>query len=279
LGVNLLALSNNHSYDMGPDGILATREEAGRRGFVHAGTGLDLEEAAAPVYLDTPHGIVALVAMASGGLDLNAPATASRPGINELRVEADGAIDPNDLERNLSSVREAASRADHVLVYQHNHYWEPDWQDPPGWQRAFARQCVDAGAVAFVGHGAPIVQAVELYEGRPIFYSLGNFIFQLQPDETFGQERVWQSVVADVRFRGKRLASMQLYPIVLNMELRAGTIFERTGLPCPATGKLGSEILERAAGLSRAFGTNVRLADNYAEIRIEASTNMKALKE
>jgi poly-gamma-glutamate synthesis protein (capsule biosynthesis protein) len=268
LGINLLALSDNHSYDMGTDGILATREEVRRRGFVHAGSGANIAEASAPGYLETPHGTVALIAMASGGLDPGAPAAPSRAGINELRVDPDGVLHPDDLRRNLAAVEEAASRADYVFVYQHSHYWEPDWQDTPPWQREFARLCIDAGAAAFCGHGAPLIHGIELYKDRPILYSLGNFIFQLFPDETYGQEPVWQSVVADARFQRGELASMRLYPILLNKETLGGQVYERTGLPYLARGSGGERILERLARLCRHLGTEVHVAHAYAEVQV-----------
>lgn len=66
LGFNLLALSDNHSFDLKVSGIQNTLREVKSRNLAHAGIGNTLEEAAAPGYLHTPKGTVALVAMASG---------------------------------------------------------------------------------------------------------------------------------------------------------------------------------------------------------------------
>ena len=66
LGFNLLALSDNHAFDLKTTGIRNTIREANARNIVHAGIGNNLSEAAAPAYLRTPNGIVALVASASG---------------------------------------------------------------------------------------------------------------------------------------------------------------------------------------------------------------------
>jgi len=65
-GFNLLALSDNHAFDMKITGIENTIREANSRNLVHAGTGSTLAEAASPSYLHTPTGTVALVASASG---------------------------------------------------------------------------------------------------------------------------------------------------------------------------------------------------------------------
>ena len=88
LGFNLFALSGNHAFDLKVTGIQNTLREADKRNIVHAGTGKNLSEAAAPGYLHTPKGTIALVASASGLITPGGSATAGRPGVNELRVEA-----------------------------------------------------------------------------------------------------------------------------------------------------------------------------------------------
>src|SRR5215472_3281373 len=87
-GFNLLALSGNHAFDLKVPGIQNTIREADRRKIVHAGTGNNLAEAAAPAYLRTPKGTIALIASASGLIAPGASATPDRPGVNELRVLA-----------------------------------------------------------------------------------------------------------------------------------------------------------------------------------------------
>src|SRR5712664_1608676 len=135
-GFNLVALSDNHSFDLKVPGIQNTLREVKSRNLAHAGIGNKLEEAAAPGYLHTPKGTVALVAMASGLIAEGGSATATRPGVNELRIEAGGkpnesttllpaepGNEPNseDKQRILQSIRDAHQRADLVIVYEHNH--------------------------------------------------------------------------------------------------------------------------------------------------------------
>ncbi len=136
LGFNLLALSDNHSFDLKVPGIQNTLREVKSRNIAHAGIGNNVEEAAAPGYLHTPKGTVALVAMASGLIAEGGSATATRPGVNELRIEAGGkpnesttllppepGNEPNaeDKQRILQSIRDARQHADLVIVYEHNH--------------------------------------------------------------------------------------------------------------------------------------------------------------
>ena len=87
-GFNLLSLSNNHAFDMKNDGLQNTLREADKIKITHAGTGKTLDEAAAPAYLKTANGTVALVASASGLMVPGARATATTPGVNELRIHA-----------------------------------------------------------------------------------------------------------------------------------------------------------------------------------------------
>src|SRR5947208_321703 len=84
-GFNLLALPNNHSFDLKAPGILNTLDAAERAGIAHAGTGRNLAEAEAPCFVKTAKGSIALIAFASG-LVLDARATPTQPGVNELRL-------------------------------------------------------------------------------------------------------------------------------------------------------------------------------------------------
>ena len=135
-GFNLLSLSGNHAFDLKVTGIQNSIREADSRKIVHAGTGNNLADAAAPGYLRTPKGTIALIASASGLITPGGSAAADRPGVNELRVEAgdkeNEATDdlpgapgntpnPEDAQRILQSIRAARQRADLVIVYQHNH--------------------------------------------------------------------------------------------------------------------------------------------------------------
>ena len=261
-----------------------------RLDLVHAGIGLTVEEAVAPGYLHTPNGTVALVAMASGLIADGASATASGPGVNELRVEGNT---PNaeDARRILQSIRNARQRADLVIVYEHNHVFDkpfvtimaeesPERLSPPDWLKKWTHEEVDAGADIIVMHGAPLLHGVEIYRDRPIFFDLGNFIFQLPPTLIYLDEPiVWESVVAYVEFEGNALKSVKFRPIAQNrigqgqadtQDERTNNLFLQTrGLPRPATGEQAKYILERLADLSRPFGTNVEVNGDIAEIRLK----------
>ncbi len=298
MGFNLLSLANNHSWDLRVPGIQNTIEEANRRSLAHAGTGNTLEQAAEPAYLRTSKGTVALVAMASGLVRPGASATPSRPGENELRVEAGNKPNEEDARRILQSIRDAGRRADLVIVYQHNHVYDkpfatifaeelPDRLAPPAWIKKWAHAEIDAGANIVVMHGAPVVQGVEIYRGQLILYDLGNFIFNLPLTEatTLLEPMVWESAVVSVEFQGKNLRSVSFRPSALNL-MGQGQVdtqddhpyslpeFPRPfiatrGLPKAATGEQARYILERLAASSRPFGTEVEVKGEIAEITLK----------
>ena len=289
-GFNLVSLSNNHAFDLKVPGIQNTLQEASRLNLAHAGTGNTIAEAAAPGYLHTPKGTVALVAQASGLIDEGGSATATRPGVNELRVEGNQA-NPEDTQRILQSIRNARKQADLVIVYEHNHVFDkpfrtimleelPERLAPPDWLKKWTHAEVDAGADIVVMHGAPLLHGVEIYHGRPIFFDLGNFIFQAPPIDILLDEPInWESVVAYVDFQGKNLKSIQFRPIAQNkigqgqadtQDEHTNNLFLQTrGLPTPATGEQAHFILERLAKLSRPFGTTIEVKGDMAEIKLK----------
>src|SRR5579864_9184765 len=307
-GFNLLSMSGNHAFDLKVTGIQNTLREADRRKIVHAGTGNNLAEAAAPVYLRTPNGTIALIASASGLIAPGGSATADRPGVNELRIEAgdkenEASADlpgapgntPNqeDSQRILQSIRDARQHADIVIVYQHNHVFgnhafstifTEGMQErlaPNDWLKKWTHAEVDAGADIVVMHGAPLLHGVEIYHGQPIFYDLGNFIYNLPPWLTYIHEPInFESAVAYLQYQGKQLQSISFRPIVLNYlgegqpdvrdEYANNQFMDTRGLPSPATGARAGYILQRLADLSKPFGTKVEIKGDTAEIKLKA---------
>ena len=289
-GFNLLSLSNNHAWDLKVPGIQNTLEQVKRLNLAHAGTGNTIQEAGAPGYLRTPKGTVALIGIASGLIEEGGAATPNRPGVNELRVDGNKP-NPEDTQRILQSIRDARKQADIVIVYEHNHVFDkpfrtimleelPERLAPPDWLKKWTHAEVDAGADIIVMHGAPLLHGVEIYRDRPIFYDLGNFIFQAPPTELLLDEPiVWESVVAYVDFQGKKLQSITFRPIWQNKigegqpdphDEHTNNLFLQTrGLPTPATGEQARYILERLADLSRPFGTKIEVKGDAATIKLK----------
>jgi poly-gamma-glutamate capsule biosynthesis protein CapA/YwtB (metallophosphatase superfamily) len=268
--IGLLATANNHAYDLGTGGIVGALEELDKRALVHAGTGVDLAAASAPVYCQTAKGMVALVAAASGAIREGGAATASRPGVNELRVDTDrepAGVNSEDAGRMLAAIRAAAGRAQVVLAYHHNHVLVDKGRRVPAWQQQLAHQCIDAGATLFVSHGAPWLLGIEVYRQRPIFYDLGSLVFQTATGDGVYEADVWQSVIAECRFADGGLTEMTLTPVQLNDRGLEGDLATR-GRPSLVHGKEATATLDRLAALSQPFGTRIGRSDDSGLIRV-----------
>jgi poly-gamma-glutamate synthesis protein (capsule biosynthesis protein) len=196
-----------------------------------------------------------------------------------------------DLERNLASVRAARGRADLVIVSVHAHEFERS-EEPPGFLVEFAHSCVDAGADAVVGHGPHAMRAVEIYRGKPIFYSLGVVFFQYETVRAFPADsyelnglhpqtstpadlldgpmgqlardpRFWECAVPRCAFSSDgKLEELTLHPVTLGH----GTPRGRRGLPRLADGGEGARILGRVAELSRPFETRIESMDGVGRV-------------
>jgi poly-gamma-glutamate synthesis protein (capsule biosynthesis protein) len=165
------------------------------------------------------------------------------------------AIEAADLARTLAAIRAARAEARFVIAYVHHHHWEAVWEDVPDWMRGFAHDCIDAGADLVASHGVPVVQGIEIYRGRPIFYSLGNFIFHSADPAGWHHADIWRSVIAECRFAADgSLAALGLSPIVLAGDVPLLALPNET------------DLLDKIVGLSAPFGTALRLADGRATL-------------
>lgn len=210
-----------------------------------------------------------------------------------------------DLEEILQRVRDARRMADYVVVSMHNHESGDTLDDPSDMAIAIAHAVIDAGADIFHGHGPHRDRGIEIYRGRPIFYSLGHFVFQndtilRQGHENFsrsgldrwqstpadfydarsGRERDgemlghaehaagWQDIVATVRFEGDRATRVELHPI----ELGHGLPRSQRGRPMLARPAAAQEIIERFQKLSRRFGTTITPTDGIGMIDLASQT-------
>jgi poly-gamma-glutamate capsule biosynthesis protein CapA/YwtB (metallophosphatase superfamily) len=290
-GFNLLAMPNNHSYDIKGSGIVNTVRTADRLGLTHAGIGRDMAEAERHAHLDTAKGTVALVAAASG-LVHEARAAEGRPGVNELAVLG-ATPDAGDAQRLLERVSLAKKSGALVVASHHNHHYPgiehpadfkqlllselPERMAPAPWLRPWAHALIEAGADIVAMHGPPFLHGMEVHRGKPIFYSLGNFFFQVPPESIHLEEPImWESVVANVTFDGDRLAGARFTPIAMNKvgkgrpnphdEFDVNEYHRTRGLPRRATGKQAQYLLERFSRLSAAFDTRITIDGEQAKL-------------
>lgn len=192
----------------------------------------------------------------------------------------DSEPDPRDTREIAAVVNNASRLAEYVIVTIHAHNQGPYLQ-------TFARAMIDAGADVFIGHGPHYLTGIEIYQGKPIMYSLGDWIFQNETllrlpfdnydgqgigddplawvadfnqvryqDETTGfpvRREIWESVVAVPTFEGEALVALELHPITLGFGQPATV----RGRPMLAGTELGRKIIQDLVDASEVHGTRV----------------------
>ncbi|MCK1496695.1 CapA family protein [Bradyrhizobium sp. 188] len=202
--------------------------------------------------------------------------------------------DSRDVVQILRNVRRGKQFSDFLVVTNHGH--EPgNWsQEPPDYEQALAHTLIDAGADAYIVHGPHQLRGIEIYKGRPIFYSLGNFVMDdlrtpvgadmfsvhskdprsnTDAEVTVAEMKVgfsdplyYESVITVSRFEKNKLAQLRLYPIELGFTKR----FANRGIPRLAGASQAKAILDRLQRLSRPFGTTIAIENNIGLITVPA---------
>jgi poly-gamma-glutamate synthesis protein (capsule biosynthesis protein) len=231
-----------------------------------------------------------------------------RPGINPLSLDQTGDIhitrlititfktptrvNQNDLKRNLDAIREAKSNADFVVMSLHAH-------SQGSWLVKFAHQAIDAGVDVFFAHGPHVIRGVEIYRCKPIFYSLGNFVFQNEQVELFPAEMyeseglgdnaspedvinarynfstrgfpvrraVWEGIAATVHFKQGKVIKVRLIPV----DMGFGQPIPYRGRPKFASKELGEKIIGDVIEESRRYKTEIGYveSENIGVVKIK----------
>lgn len=235
-------------------------------------------------------------------LDINVPATGDSLRVFNTQLAAGDVPgirtfpDSADVAAIAAVVQNASRLADYVIVTIHAHERGRTNAEPAEFLPTFARAMVDAGADLFVGHGPHVLRGIEIYKGKPIFYSLGDFLFQNEtvlrlPDDNYRpygldenagvadfndaryargtrgfpvQREIWESVVAVAKWRGDRLAALELHPITLGFG-RPETV---RGRPMLADRELGRKIIGDLIERSRPFGTAIEWRDGVGVVKL-----------
>jgi poly-gamma-glutamate capsule biosynthesis protein CapA/YwtB (metallophosphatase superfamily) len=202
-------------------------------------------------------------------------------------------MNEEDLKRNVQSVSDAHRMADWVVYSVHNHEGGDSDDLPSDHAQDLAHAVIDAGADVFVGTGPHHPRGIEIYKGRPIFYSLGNFIMELYTAQLvsneakafhgLGNENVpadfydaeeakgisaipdaYEGAIPIVSFKGKKLAKIEIYPI----EMGFGLPRSQAGRPVLAHGEKAHEILERIQRVSLPFHTKIDIRGDIGVVQV-----------
>jgi poly-gamma-glutamate capsule biosynthesis protein CapA/YwtB (metallophosphatase superfamily) len=211
-----------------------------------------------------------------------------------------------DLQDNLRWIREARRQSDWLVVSAHCHEFggpslltagtRAELEETADFVTKFARQAIDEGADVFVGHGSHFPMGIEIYRGKPIFYSVGNFVFQ---NETVGffpadaYERFdldlratpsdfldartsggkkghpsdpayWENMFAVCKFNKSKLQEIRIHPI----DLGFGRARPQRGRPLLAEAEVANRVIERVTRLSKRYGTSVSNRDGVGVIEV-----------
>jgi poly-gamma-glutamate capsule biosynthesis protein CapA/YwtB (metallophosphatase superfamily) len=226
---------------------------------------------------------------------------------NEFRLaegfQLETSVNKEDLDGIGKWIRGAKKQADWLVYGVHCHesgstgeYHGGSRTSPPDFLVEFAHWSIDQGCDLFAGHGPHFLRGIEIYKGAPIFYSLGNFIFQNEsidwvPHEGYrrfelGHEHTpgdffearsdadkrgfpadpvfWQSVVGVCHYEGKTLKEVKLYPI----DMGFGRPIPQRGRPLLAQGRVAQETLEWLQHVSAPLGTKIAIDGDVGIIRL-----------
>lgn len=203
-GLHLVSLANNHVLDFGPEALRECLSLLRRSSIQAAGAGDTVEDAAAPAVLSA-HGIaVAVIAISDG--EPQWEAGPDRPGINYVRCDQRGLQEPYR-RRVEDALGRAKTGAQFVIVSAHV---GPNWGPPTPQMQALAHMLIDLGADLYWGHSNHTVQGIELYRGRPVIYSCGDFIDDYAVDPV---ERNDLSCLVELQIDGTMVSRMLLHPV------------------------------------------------------------------
>ena len=194
-GVDLVSVANNHTYDYGPIAFEDTLNFLTDNKILYAGGGRDLNAALEPKYINKKGMKIGFIAF--------------NQIFNNTWGAADnksGQLGYDDYTRNaiFKAIREAAAECDQLIVMAH---WGVERANLPKEEtKLLARALIDAGADLIVGSHPHVLQGVEVYKNKPIYYSVGNSIFTNKDEHTSG------GAIFELKLNQEGIISAKFYP-------------------------------------------------------------------
>ena len=195
-GIDYVSLGNNHIGDAGPVGLLQTLANLDKYGIRHSGAGRNLAAARTPAIM-TVDGVKVAI------LSYDTIAKYYAAGTNKA---GSAQLTAANVKVDVAAARKAGAQI--VIVYPH---WGTEYSPRPfSAEQSLAHAVIDAGADMIIGNHAHWVGAMEIYKGRPIWYALGNFVF-----DQIWSEPTSEGLLLQLTFRGTHLVQVRLQPTVI----------------------------------------------------------------
>jgi|GEM_PF-471178 len=210
--IRVVGLANNHSFDYGPEGYEQTLDTLDRFGMIYFGAGRSPEEASLPLLLQAPVGDKNFKMAVIGAYDYS---KASDDKYGCYAKKGRGGLCALDA-RAMRVIRELKQNDPdwYVIAFPH---WGPNYKWKTAMQSRVADELLQAGADLVIGHGAHMLQEIELRQGKWIIFSIGNFMFN-SPGRYKNYHAPPYSLLARLVLttasQGPLQRTLRLYPIV-----------------------------------------------------------------
>ena len=204
--IDCVTLANNHVLDYGTDALIECLALLDRAGIKRTGAGASLMEALTPAILDLPQGRLGVVSLTDNEPEWEAGD--KKPGTHYIAYDAKGLVEPYR-SRLAQVLKQLRSQADFVIVSAHV---GPNWGPPSVAMRALAHQIIDLGADLYWGHSNHTAQGIEIYKGKAILHSTGDFIDDYAVDQT---ERNDLSFLFILELERGCIARIVLHPVCI----------------------------------------------------------------
>ncbi len=233
-GFNLLSLSNNHIMDYYEQGLLDTMELLDQNDIIHAGGGRNIEEARKLAIIEKSGLKIGLLAYT----DMAEIIFAGDPYLSFAAGPEKSGVVPRKYETIKEDIDKARGQVDLLAISLH---WgiEESFRVTPE-QIEFAHMLIDDGADIILGHHPHQFQGIEIYNNKPILYSMGNILFDQNESENM------ESFIVDMKYKGTELTQFTAIPVRI---LKKSYVEVQTGTDAAG-------IIERQAELCRKLGTD-----------------------
>lgn len=197
-----ISLANNHSLDFGPQALEQSLSILKENLTNFAGAGVDFTEASMPA-IENGEKQLGMIAFTDN--EPNWEAKKNSPGIYYVPIDL-----KDQRAKNLFTLVEKIKKQVNILIV--SAHWGPNWgYEPPLEHINFAHALIDAGADIIYGHSPHVFRGIEIYHGKPILYSTGNFIDDYTVNE---MERNDQSFIFIIEIDPPKFHKITLYPII-----------------------------------------------------------------